>query len=92
MPRTHASDVAGKVVGKEIRRAREEAALSQADVARRLDVSPSYISNLEAGRVNVTVGQLANIASALGVAMDVHLRAVPRQRVRLRGRAATAAR
>jgi transcriptional regulator with XRE-family HTH domain len=92
MPRTHASDVAGKVVGREVRRAREEAALSQAEVARRLNVSPSYISNLEAGRVNITLGQLANIAGAMGVAMDVHLRAVPRHRVRLRGRAATPAR
>jgi transcriptional regulator with XRE-family HTH domain len=91
MPRTHASEIAAHVVGQEIRRARAEVALSQAELARRLDVSPSYISNLEAGRVNVTVGQLANIAGALGVAMDVHLRAVPRQRVRLRGRTAAAA-
>jgi transcriptional regulator with XRE-family HTH domain len=90
MPRTHASEIAGQIVGQEIRRARADAGLSQAELARRLDISPSYISNLEAGRVNVTVGQLANIAGALGVAMDVHLRAVPRQRVRLRGRAAAA--
>lgn len=92
MPRTHASEVAGKVVGHEVRRARKEAALSQAELARRLRVSPSYISNLEAGRVNVTVGQLANIASAMNVALDFHLRAVPRQRIRLRGQAAGSAR
>lgn len=92
MPRTHASEVAGKIVGQEVRRARLESELSQAELARRLRVSPSYISNLEAGRVNATVGQLANIASAMNVALDVHLRTVPRQPVRLRGRAVDAAR
>ena len=66
MPRTHASAVASTVVGQEIKRARGEAGLTQAELARRLDVSPSYISNIEAGRVNVTVGQLGERAQRLG--------------------------
>ena len=88
MPRTHASEVAAKVIGQEIRRARQEGALTQAELARRLRVTPSYVSNLEAGRVNVTVGQLANVASAMKVALDISFRAVPRERVRLGKRAA----
>jgi transcriptional regulator with XRE-family HTH domain len=85
MPRTHASEVAAKVIGREIRRARAEHDISQAELARRLGVSPSYVSNLEAGRLNVTVGQLANVASAMKVALDIHLRTVERENVRLRG-------
>lgn len=88
MPRTHASEVAAKVIGQEVRRARQEGALTQAELARRLRVTPSYVSNLEAGRVNVTVGQLANVASAMKVALDISFRAVPRERVRLGKRAA----
>jgi transcriptional regulator with XRE-family HTH domain len=90
MPRTHASSVAAKVTGQEIRRARLEADLTQAELARRLGVSPSYISNIEAGRVNVTVGQLANLANAMKTALDIHFRTVPREKVRLRQRAAAA--
>lgn len=84
MPRTHASAIAAKVIGQEIRRARSENHLSQAELARRLDVSPSYVSNLEAGRLNVTVGQLANVASAMKLALDVNLRTVARESVKLR--------
>jgi transcriptional regulator with XRE-family HTH domain len=90
MPRTHASTVAAKVIGQEVRRARRENELSQAELARRLGVSPSYVSNLEAGRLNVTVGQLANVAGAMKVALDIHLRTVPRENVKLRERTAAA--
>lgn len=88
MPRTHASEVATKVLGTEVRRARVEAGLNQVELAARLGVSRSYVSNLEAGRVNVTVGQLANIAGALKVGLEIRLQAVARQKVRLRERAA----
>jgi transcriptional regulator with XRE-family HTH domain len=80
------------VTGQEIRRARVDADLTQAELARRLGVSPSYVSNLEAGRVNVTVGQLANVANAMKTALDIHLRTVPREQVRLRQRTAAAGR
>ena len=83
MPRTSVSQVASKVVGGEIRRSRLELGLSQAELARRLDVTPPYITNVEAGRVNLTIGQLANIASALGTAFEVHLPVVERQAVTL---------
>ncbi len=86
MPRTHASEVAAKVLGDEVRRARAEAGLSQVELARRLGISRSYVSNLEAGRVNVTVGQLANIAGALKVGLQIRLPSVTRAHVRLRER------
>lgn len=92
MPRTHASEVTAKLLGDEVRRARTEAGLSQVELARRLGISRSYVSNLEAGRVNVTVGQLANVAAALKVGLEIRLPSVARERVRLRERAPTASR
>ena len=52
------------VVGREIREASQALGLTQAEVAERLGVSSSYISAVEAGRRNLTLGQLANIATA----------------------------
>ena len=71
MPRTAASDLASKLAGKEVRRAREAAGFTQAALAQRLETSPSYIANLEAGRLNLTLGQLARIAGALGADLQI---------------------
>jgi transcriptional regulator with XRE-family HTH domain len=43
----------------------------QAEVAERLGASASYISAVEAGRRNVTLGQLANIANAMRLGVNV---------------------
>ena len=83
MPRTATSDVAAKVVGHNIRSARLEAGLTQAQVAARLGVNPSYVTNLEAGRVNATVGQLAHVAEALGAGLDVNFPVLASEPVRL---------
>lgn len=76
MPRTAASDLAAALVGNEIRRARLAARLTQAEVADTLDLNASYVSNVEAGRVNLTVGQLARIAGAIGCDLTVGLASV----------------
>jgi transcriptional regulator with XRE-family HTH domain len=83
MPRTATSDVAAKVVGQSIRKARLETGLTQAQVAARLGVNPSYVTNLEAGRVNATVGQLAHVAEALGAGLDVNFPVLATAPVRL---------
>lgn len=75
MPRTQTSDLAARLVGDEIRRARKAAGLTQTELARRLDLTVPYVSNVEAGRVNLTVGQLARFADALG--SDLQLRLPP---------------
>lgn len=82
MPRTAASDVAMKVVGRNIRESRLAVGLTQAALAGRMDVNPSYVTNVEAGRVNLTVGQLANIAMALGTGLDVRLPVLVNEPVR----------
>lgn len=71
MPRTAASEIHAKVLGRELRMARNALGLTQAELARRLDVSPSYLAAVEAGRRNLTLGQLANIANAMRVGIDI---------------------
>lgn len=83
MPRTATSAVAAKVVGQSIRAARLEAGLTQAQVASRMAVTQSYVANLEAGRVNVTVGQLAHVAEALGAGFAVTFPSLDTERIRL---------
>jgi transcriptional regulator with XRE-family HTH domain len=58
-------------LGIEIRRARVDQGLTQAELARRMGVKPPYVAALEAGKRNVTLGQLANIADALGRGLDI---------------------
>lgn len=71
MPRTAVSEVHAKVVGREIKDARQALGITQANVAARLGVSASYIAAIEAGRRNLTLGQLANIANAMRLGIDI---------------------
>lgn len=71
MPRTAVSEVHAKVVGRELKDTRQTLGLTQAEVAERLGVSASYISAVEAGRRNLTLGQLANIANAMRLGIDI---------------------
>jgi transcriptional regulator with XRE-family HTH domain len=71
MPRTQTSAIHAKVVGREIKDTRRALSLTQAQVAERLGVSPSYVAAVEAGRRNLTLGQLANIANAMRLGVSV---------------------
>jgi transcriptional regulator with XRE-family HTH domain len=73
MPRTAASDPAARNVGREVRRARLAAGLTQSALASELGTNSSYVANLEAGRLNLTVGQLARVAGAIGADLEVSL-------------------
>jgi transcriptional regulator with XRE-family HTH domain len=81
MPRTTRSDPTAKLVGQAIRQARHDASLTQAQLARRLGTTTPYVTNVEAGRTNLTVGQLASIADALNAILDVNLRVVHEERL-----------
>lgn len=81
MPRTAQSQVVAKQVGRAVRETRQRASLTQAQLADRLGVSPPYVANVEAGRENLTLGQLANIAAALGAGLDVSFPLAVRERV-----------
>ena len=77
MPRTASSDITAKMVGQSIRHARRGVGMTQAQLAVRLGTSPPYISSVETGRANLTVGQLAAIADALKVELHVDFRVPP---------------
>jgi transcriptional regulator with XRE-family HTH domain len=66
--------VAAKLAGEGLRRARKQVGLTQAAVAREIGATPPYISNIEAGRVNLTLGQLFNLADAIGVEVELSFR------------------
>lgn len=57
-------------IGQQLRRARMAAGISLREMARRVDVSASFISQVELGRTMPSVGTLYAIASELGVSLD----------------------
>jgi transcriptional regulator with XRE-family HTH domain len=77
MPRTRRSAVHAQLVGHRIRAAREGVGLTQLQLANRMEVSQPVIAALEAGRGNPTVGQLAAVADALRVGLDVDFPLLP---------------
>jgi len=71
VPRTAVSEIHAKVLGRELKDTRQALGLTQAVLAERLGVSASYLSAVEAGRHNLTLGQLANIANAMRLGIDI---------------------
>ena len=59
-----------KELGPRLSAARKEAGIGLRELARRLGVSPSLISQVETGRIAPSVGTLYAIANALGLSFD----------------------
>lgn len=57
-------------LGVRLRAARESTGLSLREVARRVNVSPSFISQVERGRANPSVGTLYALVNVLGTSID----------------------
>jgi transcriptional regulator with XRE-family HTH domain len=58
-------------LGAQVRAAREEAGMPQAELARRVGLSRPSVANLEAGRQDITASRLAMVARALDLDLDV---------------------
>jgi transcriptional regulator with XRE-family HTH domain len=58
-----------KQFGKRVRQIRLDKTLSQGDIARRLKLHRSYISGIERGVRNPSLGVVEKIAKALGVSV-----------------------
>jgi transcriptional regulator with XRE-family HTH domain len=57
-------------LGTRLRSAREEAQISLRELARRVDVSPSLVSQIERGSVRPSVGTLYAMSTELGLLLD----------------------
>jgi len=68
---TRTSEIHAKAVGRELAYARREAKLTQAQLAERLGVGRSYVARIESGTDNLTIGQLAHLADALGAQLRI---------------------
>jgi len=72
VPRSHAHAAFGSAV----RAARCELGLSQAELAERSELDPTYISGIERGERNPSLTSILKIADALGMApSELHARA-----------------
>jgi transcriptional regulator with XRE-family HTH domain len=60
----------GAVLGSKLRAERERQGLTVREMARRVDVSPSLVSQIERGLVRPSVGTLYSMTAELGLAMD----------------------
>jgi transcriptional regulator with XRE-family HTH domain len=58
------------LVGAQLRAKRGESGISLRELARRLDVSPSLVSQIETGKIQPSVRTLYAIVSELGLSMD----------------------
>jgi transcriptional regulator with XRE-family HTH domain len=84
VPRTSTSEVLSKAVGEEIAHARHVAGLTQVGLGQRMGTSGAYVAKVETGRANLTLGQLAVFANALGTGLEIHFPAIERETVKLR--------
>jgi transcriptional regulator with XRE-family HTH domain len=59
-----------RLVGRNVRRLRIAAGLTQAKLAERMGVDRAYVSGLELGQRNPTIVSLWHVAQALGVSVS----------------------
>jgi transcriptional regulator with XRE-family HTH domain len=57
-------------VGKRIKEIRENAKMSQKDLAYSADLDRSYIASVESGQRNISILNLEKIATSLGVTLS----------------------
>ena len=57
-------------IGEQIKAAREQARLTQEQLAERIDVSAQYVSDLERGVVGLSILTLKKVCFSLGVSSD----------------------
>ena len=57
-------------IGEQVRLAREQAKLTQEQLAEQIEVSPQYVSDLERGVVGISIPTLKRLCCAVGVTSD----------------------
>jgi transcriptional regulator with XRE-family HTH domain len=56
-----------KKLGQNLKKIRTEKGITQAEIAKKLGVDRSFVSNLENAKTNPTLATITNLAQALGV-------------------------
>jgi len=69
-PEVDVATTTGSPIGTQIRKARIAQGMTLRELARRINVSPSFVSQLERNKVNASVGTLYNLVNALGMSLD----------------------
>lgn len=57
-------------LGENLKRIRVEKGISQSDIAKSLEVSRGFVSNIENGKTNPTLATISKLAKAVGVLVD----------------------
>lgn len=57
-------------IGEQVKRAREQANLTQEQMAERIEVSPQYVSDLERGVVGISIATLKRLYVELNISSD----------------------
>jgi transcriptional regulator with XRE-family HTH domain len=68
--RSNGGEIGGSPLGERLREKRTQRGFSLREMARRLDVSPSLVSQIETGKIHPSVRTLYAIVSELGVSLD----------------------
>jgi transcriptional regulator with XRE-family HTH domain len=66
--------------GQRLREARLAAGLTQQELASRISMQPSHLSEIESGQQNVTLRSMVALAHALGLQLQVLLAPAPRKK------------
>ncbi len=69
-PATNRTAAAQQLVGDKIREARLAAGMTQEVLAERADLHPVFVSRLEGGRANPSLGTLTSVADALDTSVS----------------------
>lgn len=63
-------ETSGSILGARIRQRRRETGVTQAEIARKVGISPSYLNLIEWNKRRIAGSLLRNIAEALGLTLD----------------------
>ncbi len=63
-----------KIIGKNIQRERINKGLTQETFAKLMNVSWSYVSKIESGVINLSLGKILGIANYLGIEVKLLLK------------------
>jgi transcriptional regulator with XRE-family HTH domain len=59
-----------KKLGENLKRIRTRKGVTQIEIAKKLAVNRSFVSNIENGKTNPTLSTITNLANALGVPVN----------------------